>query len=187
MQNNDELANLWQTQPTQKVDVEAVKKSFHQETTKQRRYFILDCLAMLPGAILLFTYWAEFSLLAKVMIGGIFLLSYPIVGYQLWLRRIAAFAKSDGTNDYLGQLSKQFKNNIRIAVLNKHSAWSAALFLWIFWAVMFFTGELKDEKILKTVVILVSTTIVMIGWYIWADKRKQRFQREWQSLQDMKG
>jgi len=78
MQNNDELANLWQTQPTQKVDVEAVKKSFHQETTKQRRYFILDCLAMLPGAILLFTYWAEFSLLAKVMIGGIFLLSYPI-------------------------------------------------------------------------------------------------------------
>jgi Flp pilus assembly protein TadB len=48
-------------------------------------------------------------------------------------------------------------------------------------------GELSPEKVTRLYVILGPTSIVMTLWYIWANKRQKRFEKQFTALTKMAG
>ena len=185
-ESQQDLTSLWQAQPVNSIDLEAVKKTFNQEKKNQRLYIVIDCLALLPTALITAKHWTSLSILVQSMIVGVILLALPFLGYQLWLRRIAAFSRSDQTISYLNQLIAQIKNNIRIAVMTKHSAWLSVLMIAIFYVVLYLLGELATGEYYKGFVATGIVSILMFAWYIWAHKRQKRFERELSRLIDIK-
>ena len=124
-EQNDALSALWQAQPVTTIDLEEVKASLSSERTKQRWYMLVDSLAFIPAVYVLVITWEEFTFVAQAMFIFMLITALPLLVYQLWLRRVAAFSKDTQTADHLMQLTKQIKNNVKIAVITKHSTWTA--------------------------------------------------------------
>ena len=184
-EQNDALSALWQAQPVTTIDLEEVKASLSSERTKQRWYMLVDSLAFIPAVYVLVITWEEFTFVAQAMFIFMLITALPLLVYQLWLRRVAAFSKDTQTADHLMQLTKQIKNNVKIAVITKHSTWTAVLFGCGFLLERYFYGELTPEKIVKMTIVMTSISIVMLGWYVWASKRQKRFERQLETLQKM--
>jgi Flp pilus assembly protein TadB len=115
----------------------------------------------------------------------IFTAAIPLLMYQLWLRRVAAFSKDSQTVDHLLQLSKQIKNNVKIAFITKHSAWSAVVFIAAFLLERYLSAEVAPEKLVKMLYVMGGLSVVMVIWYVWADKRQKRFEKQLKALEDM--
>jgi Flp pilus assembly protein TadB len=179
------LTALWQTQPVNDIDLEAVKRNLRSERTKQRWYMVIDSLAFAPAVYMIVTYWDKLSLAAQIMNLVIFTAAIPLLMYQLWLRRVAAFSKDSQTVDHLLQLSKQIKNNVKIAFITKHSAWSAVVFIAAFLLERYLSAEVAPEKLLKMFYLMGGLCVVMVIWYVWADKRQKRFEKQLKALEDM--
>ena len=111
--------------------------------------------------------------------------SKSLLVYQLWLRRVAAFSRDTQTADHLTQLIKQIKNNVKIAVITKHSTWTAVLFGCAFLVERYFYGELTPAKVMKMAIVMTSMSVVMLVWYVWASKRQKRFERQLETLEKM--
>jgi Flp pilus assembly protein TadB len=184
-EQNDALSALWQAQPVTTIDLEEVKASLSSERTKQRWYMLVDSLAFIPAVYVLVITWEEFTFVAQAMFIFMLITALPLLVYQLWLRRVAAFSKDTQTADHLMQLTKQIKNNVKIAVITKHSTWTAVLFGCGFLLERYFYGELTPEKIVKMTIVMTSISIVMLGWYVWASKRQKRFERQLETLEKM--
>ncbi len=184
-EQNDALSALWQAQPVTTIDLEEVKASLSSERTKQRWYMLVDSLAFIPAVYVLVITWEEFTFVAQAMFLFMLITALPLLVYQLWLRRVAAFSKDTQTADHLMQLTKQIKNNVKIAVITKHSTWTAVLFGCGFLLERYFYGELTPEKIVKMAIVMTSISIVMLVWYVWASKRQKRFERQLETLQKM--
>ena len=184
-EQNDALSALWQAQPVTTIDLEEVKASLRSERTKQRWYMLVDSLAFIPAVYVLVITWEEFTFVAQAMFIFMLITALPLLVYQLWLRRVAAFSKDTQTADHLMQLTKQIKNNVKIAVITKHSTWTAVLFGCGFLLERYFYGELTPEKIVKMAIVMTSISIVMLGWYVWASKRQKRFERQLETLEKM--
>ena len=184
-EQNDALSALWQAQPVTTINLEEVKASLSSERTKQRWYMLVDSLAFIPAVYVLVITWEEFTFVAQAMFIFMLITALPLLVYQLWLRRVAAFSKDTQTADHLMQLTKQIKNNVKIAVITKHSTWTAVLFGCGFLLERYFYGELTPEKIVKMTIVMTSISIVMLGWYVWASKRQKRFERQLETLQKM--
>lgn len=184
-EQNDALSALWQAQPVTTIDLEEVKASLSSERTKQRWYMLVDSLAFIPAVYVLVITWEEFTFVAQAMFIFMLITALPLLVYQLWLRRVAAFSKDTQTADHLMQLTKQIKNNVKIAVITKHSTWTAVLFGCGFLLERYFFGELTPEKIVKMAIVMTSISIVMLVWYVWASKRQKRFERQLETLQKM--
>lgn len=184
-EQNDALSALWQAQPVTTIDLEEVKASLSSERTKQRWYMLVDSLAFIPAVYVLVITWEEFTFVAQAMFIFMLITALPLLVYQLWLRRVAAFSKDTQTADHLMQLTKQIKNNVKIAVITKHSTWTAVLFGCGFLLERYFYGELTPEKIVKMAIVMTSISIVMLVWYVWASKRQKRFERQLETLQKM--
>ncbi|WP_370245014.1 hypothetical protein [Alteromonas abrolhosensis] len=184
-EQNDALSALWQAQPVTTIDLEEVKASLSSERTKQRWYMLVDSLAFIPAVYVLVITWEEFTFVAQAMFIFMLITALPLLVYQLWLRRVAAFSKDTQTADHLMQLTKQIKNNVKIAVITKHSTWTAVLFGCVFLLERYFYGELTPEKIVKMAIVMTSISIVMLVWYVWASKRQKRFERQLETLQKM--
>ena len=184
-EQNDALSALWQAQPVTTIDLEEVKASLSSERTKQRWYMLVDSLAFIPAVYVLVITWEEFTFVAQTMFLFMLITALPLLVYQLWLRRVAAFSKDTQTADHLMQLTKQIKNNVKIAVITKHSTWTAVLFGCGFLLERYFFGELTPEKIVKMAIVMTSISIVMLVWYVWASKRQKRFERQLETLQKM--
>ncbi len=184
-EQNDALSALWQAQPVTTIDLEEVKASLSSERTKQRWYMLVDSLAFIPAVYVLVITWEEFTFVAQAMFLFMLITALPLLVYQLWLRRVAAFSKDTQTADHLMQLTKQIKNNVKIAVITKHSTWTAVLFGCGFLLERYFFGELTPEKIVKMAIVMTSISIVMLVWYVWASKRQKRFERQLETLQKM--
>ena len=182
---NDALSALWQAQPVTSINIEEVKASLSSERTKQRWYMVIDSLAFIPAIYLLVNSWEKFTFVAHAMFIFMLVTALPLLVYQLWLRRVAAFSKDIQTADHLMQLIKQIKNNVKIAVITKHSTWTAVLFGYGFLVERYFYGELTPEKIMKMAIIMTSMSIVMLVWYVWASKRQKRFERQLETLEKM--
>lgn len=183
--SNADLTSLWQNQPVNTIDLSEVKKSFNSERVKQRIYMVIDILALLPSLYFLTIYWGELSFTAKAICIFMLATATPFLVYQLWLRRVAAFAKDSQTLDYLHQYTQQIKNNIRIAFITKHSAWPALFVLPAFALERYFFGELSPEKWEKIVLSFPIATFIIIVWGIWAHKRQQRFEKQLKALEEM--
>ncbi len=184
-EQNDALSALWQAQPVTTINLEEVKASLSSERTKQRWYMLVDSLAFIPAVYVLVITWEEFTFVAQAMFIFMLITALPLLVYQLWLRRVAAFSKDTQTADHLMQLTKQIKNNVKIAVITKHSTWTAVLFGCGFLLERYFYGELTPEKIVKMAIVMTSISIVMLVWYVWASKRQKRFERQLETLQKM--
>lgn len=182
---NDALSALWQAQPVTSINIEEVKASLSSERTKQRWYMVIDSLAFIPAIYLLVNSWEKFTFVAHAMFIFMLVTALPLLVYQLWLRRVAAFSKETQTADHLSQLTKQIKNNVRIAFMTKHSTWTAVLFGCGFLLERYFYGELSPEKIMKMAIVMTSISIVMLAWYVWANKRQKRFERQLETLENM--
>ncbi len=146
---------------------------------------LVDSLAFIPAVYVLVITWEEFTFVAQAMFIFMLITALPLLVYQLWLRRVAAFSKDTQTADHLMQLTKQIKNNVKIAVITKHSTWTAVLFGCGFLLERYFYGELTPEKIVKMTIVMTSISIVMLGWYVWASKRQKRFERQLETLEKM--
>lgn len=184
-EQNDGLSALWQAQPVTSINIEEVKASLSSERTKQRWYMVIDSLAFIPAIYLLVNSWEKFTFVAHAMFIFMLVTALPLLVYQLWLRRVAAFSKETQTADHLSQLTKQIKNNVRIAFMTKHSTWTAVLFGCGFLLERYFYGELSPEKIMKMAIVMTSISIVMLAWYVWANKRQKRFERQLETLENM--
>ena len=182
---NDDLAELWQAQPVTAINLEEVKENLRSERTKQRWYMVIDSLAFIPAIYLLFNSWDKFTFVANAMFVFMLITALPLLVYQLWLRRVAAFSKDTQTVDHLIQLTKQIKNNVKIAFITKHSTWTAVLFGYAFLLERYFFGDPTPEKITKMAIVMTSLSIGMLIWYVWAHKRQKRFERQLKTLESM--
>ncbi|GGW91363.1 hypothetical protein [Alteromonas halophila] len=177
MNSNEELSELWQSQPVSDVDIAQIKQDFRGQVIKQRCYMLLDVLGMLPAILLVWLGWASFSPLAAGMLVGLGMVLLPVVGYLLWLRRIAAFGSASTTTEYLHQLTRQMQNNARIAWLTRHSAWLTPLFIAVFYLVMFVRGEMTPDRYPVVAGALLGMCCLMAVFYRWALLRERRFTR----------
>ena len=184
-EQNEPLSALWQTQPVTAIDVDEVKSSLRSERTKQRWYMVFDSLMVIPAIYILNKYWGNMTLVAQMMFVFMLVTSVPLLIYQLWLRRVAAFYKDSQTANHLTRLTKQIKNNVKIAFITKHSTWVAVVFGIAFILERYFLGDLTPEKIIKMSIVMVLMTIGMLVWYMWADKRQKRFERQLKTLESM--
>ncbi|MDY6976344.1 MAG: hypothetical protein SVW51_08985 [Pseudomonadota bacterium] len=184
-EQNESLSALWQTQPVTAIDVDEVKSSLRSERTKQRWYMVFDSLMIIPAIYILNKYWGNMTLVAQMMFVFMLVTSVPLLIYQLWLRRVAAFYKDSQTANHLTRLTKQIKNNVKIAFITKHSTWVAVVFGIAFILERYFFGDLTPEKIIKMSIVMVLMTIGMLVWYMWADKRQKRFERQLKTLESM--
>ena len=184
-EQNEALSALWQTQPVTTIDVEEVKSSLRSERTKQRWYMVLDLLMIAPGVYVFLKYWDNMSYIAQMIILFILIASIPFLAYQLWLRSEAAFYKNTQTADHLAKLTKQIKNNVRIAYMTKHSTWIGMFFGVGLSLERYFYGELAPEKITNMTIVMTSLSIGMLVWYVWAHKRQKRFERQLKTLESM--
>ncbi len=184
-EQNETLSALWQNQPVTAIDVDEVKSSLRSERTKQRWYMVIDSLAFIPAVYLLITSWDKFTFVAHAMFIFMLVTALPLLVYQLWLRRVAAFSKDTQTADHLIQLTRQIKNNVKIAFITKHSTWTAVLFGYAFLLERYFFGDPTPEKITKMAIVMTSVSIGMLVWYIWAHKRQKRFERQLDRLENM--
>lgn len=182
---DNDLTSLWQAQPVATIDVEKIQRDYRKQTIKQRCYMLLDIFGMMPAVVLVWYTWEDFSTVAAGMIVGLGVVMVPIVGYLIWLRRVTAFGRARSTTDYLEQLSRQMKNNARIAWLTKHSAWLTPLFIGVFYLVIFLQGELPEEKYAVVGGGLAGMCILMAGFFRWAQKREQRFMRQFEALVEL--
>ncbi|GFD72321.1 hypothetical protein ACI7YQ_19100 [Alteromonas marina] len=182
---NDALSALWQAQTVTTINLDEVKASLGSERTKQRWYMVLDLLMIVPGIYVFFKYWDNMSYIAQMIILFISISSLPFLAYQLWLRSEAAFYKNAQTADHLAKLTKQIKNNVRIAYMTKHSTWIGMAFGAGLALERLFSGELTSEKLARMVVVMSSISIVMLMWYVWAHKRQKRFERQFETLKSM--
>ncbi|MCZ8530281.1 hypothetical protein [Alteromonas sp. PRIM-21] len=184
-EQNEALSALWQTQPVTTIDVEEVKSSLRSQRTKQRWYMVFDSLMVIPAIYVLNKYWGNMTLVAQMMFLFMLVTSLPLLIYQLWLRRVAAFYKDSQTANHLTRLTKQIKNNVKIAFITKHSTWVAVVFGIAFILERYFFGDLTPEKIIKMSIVMVLMTIGMLIWYVWAHKRQKRFERQLKTLESM--
>ncbi|WP_394222194.1 hypothetical protein [Alteromonas gracilis] len=182
---DDTLSALWQAQPIAAIDLEKVKANLSSERKKQRWYMAIDSLAFVPGAYLLVTYWETLSLVAQTIYLLLICSAIPLLVYQLWLRRVAAFYKDNRTSDHLTQLTKQIKNNVKISFITKHSTWVALLFGFAFIMERILFGELTQEKVTRMIAVMTSMSVAMLIWFIWAHKRQKRFERQLKTLEEI--
>ncbi|BFT32024.1 hypothetical protein D210916BOD24_32000 [Alteromonas sp. D210916BOD_24] len=186
LQQGNDLAMLWQTQSVSPIDIDAVKKSFYSEQKKQRLYIVIDLLPFIPAVYMLITFWDRLSFAAQVIQVIVFIFALPFLAYQLWLRRVAAFSKKEShTLDYLQQFTKQIRNNVKIARLNKYSALIVIPFFIVFLLERYFSGEVALEKLLRMGAVMSAISVGMLIWFVWAHKRQQRFERQLQTLIEM--
>ena len=184
-EQNDGLSALWQAQPVTTINLSEVKASLSSERTKQRWYMLLDSLMVIPAIYILNKYWGHMSFVAQMMFLFMLVTSLPLLIYQLWLRRVAAFYKDSQTTNHLTQLTKQIKNNVKIAFITKHSTWLAVVFGIAFMLERYLFGEHTPEKITKMSIVMAVMTTGMSIWYVWAHKRQKRFERQLETLENM--
>ncbi|MDP2535203.1 hypothetical protein [Alteromonas stellipolaris] len=183
--SDNELSALWQAQPVSNVDLEEVKKTFKSQTRKQRFYIMVDCLSLIPMVWMFMYYWSEFPPLVRIMNIGLIVFILPLLGYQLWLRRVAAFGSNAQTNNHVQQLKKQFKNNARIAFINKHSAWVAVLIVIAFNTIFTLAKAAEEREYGLVLMVTAITAGIMAVWYVWAHRRQKQFEKKLTALNDM--
>lgn len=185
-QVHTELSSLWQAQTVNHIDLAAVKQGFISQQKKQRLYMAVDIGAFIPAFFLLYHFWGELSFTVKAVNLAVGVIALPLLIYQLWLRRVAAFSRNVSTLDHLDVLTKQIKNNVRIAVITKHSTWISTVLVMLTMALQYVVDDVSNSKLSFMLGVLAVTAIIMGVWYVWAAKREQRFKRQLAGLETMR-
>ena len=185
-QVHTELSSLWQAQTVNDIDMAAVKQGFMSQRKKQRLYMAVDIGAIIPALFLLYHFWSELSFTVKAVNLTVGVIALPLLIYQLWLRRVAAFSRNVSTLDHLDVLTKQIKNNVRIAIITKHSTWISMVLVMLTMALQYVVDDVSTSKLSFMFGVLAATAFIMGVWYVWAAKREQRFRRQLDGLKIMR-
>tara|TARA_B100001765_G_C19431257_1_gene305675 strand:- start:57 stop:635 length:579 start_codon:yes stop_codon:yes gene_type:complete len=185
-QVHTELSSLWQAQTVNDIDLAAVKQGFMSQRKKQRLYMAVDIGAFIPALFLLYHFWSELSFTVKAVNLTVGVIALPLLIYQLWLRRVAAFSRNVSTLDHLDVLTKQIKNNVRIAIITKHSTWISMVLVMLTMALQYVVDDVSTSKLSFMFGVLAATAFIMGVWYVWAAKREQRFRRQLDGLKIMR-
>lgn len=184
--HDNDLARLWQAQKVSPIDTAKIEKDFRKQTLKQRLYLFFDFACLIAATIFFIFEWDQLSRAAAVMLTVLLVATVPVFIYMGRLRWVAASGFHTTTTNYLDMLIKQMRNNVRIAWLTKHSSWTTPLFLIGFYVVLFFIGEVPQERMNKAIVAISLTTVLMVAFYQWARKREARFQKKVDELLALK-
>ncbi|MGS2721042.1 hypothetical protein [Paraglaciecola aestuariivivens] len=185
-ENPDPLTQLWQNQTVEQADLAALSKKWRRVKYKQRAYVALDfgCLLLAGGIIALKFERLDPIVLALMSI--VMLIGFASVLYVTWLRRFSLGWSQDNTELHIKNLQKQIHNNIKIAQLSKYSVWALLAFFAVFNALLFYF-EIFPEAIFwqKFYLTLVINAVALPCLWIWANKRKKRFELELAELKSL--
>jgi len=186
--NHDPLSQLWQEQKVEKIDIDAVSKKWLKIKLKQHFYVFFDVLSLLPFLIFWIYFKDKFDDFTLVYIYGLAVLSLVFVIYVIWLRRFSLGWSKASTEQHIQGLRKQLRNNIKIALLTKHSMWFALILFMFHQLGLVYLEVFPPDKLLRKA--LISFSIIGVMWpavWIWADKRAKRFKRELSILNELVG
>ncbi|MFT5540985.1 MAG: hypothetical protein ACI97K_001565 [Glaciecola sp.] len=183
--DHDELGSLWREQTEMNLNLNEIKKLADSQRWKQRFYIFMDLLSLTPFLLILF-FKIELSLTLQVFIALCFVLSIIIIIYFIKLRWASAFSHQKSTEDFTKNLLVQLHNNARIAYINKHSAWIITIAVLIFISFnAWFMGWDGDKAFSGLLAAALLSLLLFVPWYIWANKRQIRFEKEAQSIKDL--
>lgn len=183
--DDQELSQIWQTQKTISANSEVVVKAAKSQRFKQRLYIALDIFSLSPYLIL-YKFIMNFDKWVQLFMFVLFLSTICMVFFLVRLRWLSAFTSMNNTYNYVATLKKQYKNNALIAKINKHSAWIAAILGFV---LMYFIQAGKGLSLADSFnkILLVSLFYLafFIPWFVWSNKREQRFLKEYKALDDV--
>lgn len=183
-EEKDPLSELWQTQVTEDIDVNAVKRDLQKQKWKHILYTFFDALGCVPLIILFVYFRDEFSLTALIGMAVFGLVALIYFVYFTWLRRHAILGVSESTSNYTRTLMLQYKNNRKIASLTMHSCWIVMIMLFCFFGAIYLAGEFPTDGIGRRILAIGMTGVFMAGVGRWAYKRKQFFDAKYQRLKE---
>lgn len=180
MSNNDkDFSDLWQKQPVSQIDMSELKRQWKLIRIKQFFYMLLDLCGLFIGFLAVYLVPKKlegFDMVAVSMIIGI---TAIWVAYSIWLRRFSLGLKAvnDATLNYVELIKAQYKQNIKIAFLNKFASLVVPLIFVVFFSVAYFGEFMELEAVYRKakLVGLIFAVIMPLNW-IWAQKRQTKFE-----------
>lgn len=173
-----DLTDLWQQQDSLNVNIEKIKQQAISQTRKQRLYIFVDIISLTP-LLLLFFIDIKLSPILKGFLGLNFFAAFVMAAYLFKLRWISAFGNAVTIQDYKTNLLKQLKNNAKIAYLNKHMCWIVAVSICVLLLFSAWYESWTIEQFTKKTAISIGiVSLMLVPWYIWANKRQKRFEKE---------
>ncbi|GLR71306.1 hypothetical protein [Agaribacter marinus] len=179
VEDNNELAALWQQQPALNVNVEEIVNLAKSQRRKQRFYISIDLLSILPWLVIL-SVGIELSTLLKIFFLVCASVATTISVYFIKLRWHSAFGQFNNTTEYINACLQQLRNNARIANLSMHLGWIAASGGIAVVLMQLYFGE---DEVIGAAVRICIFIIWFSLWGIWAYKREKRFLNEVKALE----
>jgi len=173
-----DLSSVWQQQKPLTVDLVDIKRQAQQQTRKQRLYILVDLLSLLP-VIIFFILDLTLTAIMQTFLYVSFVIAGINMIYFLKLRWVSAFGAIQNTEDYKQTLLKQLGNNAKIARINKHLSWIVVVAMILLITINNWYYEVAIATSLKKLSIATAVMMLcLVPWYIWANKRQARFERE---------
>ena len=184
-EKDDLLSSIWQDQTTYNADLQALIKQAKQQQTKQRLYVAMDVLSLAPF-LLAFKITLPAYPYLQILLFMLFVCSAFMVIYFLKLRWFAAFGGIHSSKDFTDKLIQQYKNNARIAKVNKYTG-IAMLPVGILSAliVSFADNKTSQDTIYSVGIVSMWMLALMVPWCIWAHKRQKSFEAKHEQLKGL--
>lgn len=181
-EKDDLLSSIWQDQPTHNADFNALIKQAKQQQTKQRLYVAMDVLSLTPF-LLAFKITLPAYPYLHILLFMLFLCSAFMVIYFLKLRWFAAFGGIHSSKDFTDKLIQQYRNNARIAKVNKYTG-MATLPVGVLAALIVSFGDNKtmQDTLYSVGFVSVCLLVLIVPWCFWAHKRQQSFEAKHEHL-----
>lgn len=177
---HDNFEQLWQQQSVSKVDVGALKKQWRKMRFKQFFYVLLDALAVISLPIILLFVEKKMTKAEFVSFTVLFILLSVWFFYLVWLRRYSLRSSNDAasTADFVERMKLQYRQNIRIAYVNKVLCfYTPLIFIGFLFALYFGDGMSTDELWRKSKVMLGVSVLFLPASWVWADRRQKKFEK----------
>lgn len=184
--NQDPLDQLWQLQDVVQPDILDVSKKWRKVRLKQRCYVVLDLFSLaIPFAIIWFNY-EKLDRYTMMLLISVMTLSVIGVAYITWLRRFSFGWSNASTDEHIQKLLKQIEGNIKIANLSLYSVWFVVLLMFVFYGAMYYYEVFPLDQLMRKIFYTVSINAIALPCiWVWASKRKKRFDKELTDLIDV--
>ncbi|GAC16279.1 hypothetical protein [Aliiglaciecola lipolytica] len=176
--DNFDLDKIWQQQDVTQVDFHLLKRQWWLMRTKQYVYILMDALAAIAMPIAIYFFPRKMSTFETIWLWSVFLLVVVWFFYLLWLRRFSLGFKSESasTTDFIERVKLQYKQNIKIAHVNKVLCFYTPLVFVCFFLFAYF-GDSSNQQVLlrKAKLMLLFNAICLPLIWFWMHKREQKF------------
>ncbi|MEP4890791.1 MAG: hypothetical protein ABJV04_12250 [Aliiglaciecola sp.] len=181
MSNDDfNLGQIWQQQDVAEVDIQSLKRQWWLMRMKQYLYMLFDALAVIAVPIAMWLLPRKLSIFEGIWISIVFLFVCVWFFYLLWLRRFSLGFNSEtaSTSDFIERVKLQYKQNIKIAYVNKVLCYVTPMFF-VGYAAVAYWGNFSDQQELlrKAKLMLVLNIIFIPLMWLWMHKRELKFKR----------